>query len=156
MDKLSQIYAHIGQLWKQKDFEGISGYLWELENSGFELPPALLVTKSDIIQLSDDLHYRLEDAETSLLRAIALEPHHVEAHTELGYFYYAIMAQSEKAIPYFEQAEKDAEIALVAAILGKAKALIDLDLFNEAAEFLKHSYFANHPEIIKLLSEIMP
>jgi tetratricopeptide (TPR) repeat protein len=156
MDKLAQIYAHIKQLWEQKDFDGMSGYLWELENSGFELPPALLVDKAKIIQLSDDLHYRLEDAETSLLRAIALEPHNVEAHTELGYFYYAIMAQSDKAIPYFEHAEKDAERALVDAILGKAKALIDLDLFNEAAEFLKHSYFANHPEIIKLLSEIMP
>lgn len=153
MDKLSQIYARIELLCKQKDFNRAAHYFRDVENSGVELPPALLVIKADVIQLSDKSHYRLSNAEESLLRAIELEPHNLEAHIELGYFYYATMDQSEKAVPYFEQAEKYAEKILVAAILGKAKALIDLGLFNEAAEFLKHSYFANHPEIIKFLSE---
>jgi len=153
MDKLSQIYAHIELLCKQKDFNQAAHYFWEIENSGIELPPALLVIKADVIQLSDKSQYRLNHAEDALLRAIELEPHNLDAHIELGYLYYATLNQSEKAVPHFEQAEKYAEKILVAAILGKAKALIDLGLFNEAAEFLKHSYFANHPEIMKFLSE---
>jgi tetratricopeptide (TPR) repeat protein len=156
VDKLSQIYARIESLCKQKDFNKAAHYFWEIEKSGLELPPALLVIKADVIQLSDKSHYRLNSAEDALLQAIELEPHNLEAHIELGYFYYAIMEQSEKAVPHFEQAEKYAEKTFIAAILGKAKALIDLGLFNEAAEFLKRSYFANHPEIIKFLMEIIP
>lgn len=89
----------------------------------------------------------LANAEESLLRAIQLEPQNIDAYVDIGYFYYAVADQSDKAIPFFECAEKYAAFFLLDAMLGKAKALVDLDKTSEAKLFLSKSYFAKHPAV---------
>jgi len=148
MEKLSDIYQKVRYLRKKEDFDSLAVYMHSLEDMGVELSPYLLTVKSQVIQLTDECNcYTLENAEESLLRAIQLEPKNVDAHVEIGYFYYAVSAQSDKAIPFFECAEKYAEEFLLDAILGKAKALVDLDKTNEAQLFLSESYFAKHPDV---------
>lgn len=156
MEQLSQIYINVQLLRDQNNFNGLAAYFKRIENTGVDLPPYLLVLKARIIQLAEEsADYTLEDVEESLLQAIQIEPDNLAAYIELGYFYYAVADQSDRSLSFFERAQEYAEKSLLSAMLGKAKALVDIGKSDEAVYFLNNSYFATHPDVKNFLSEIM-
>ena len=66
--------------------------------------PNLWVLRGDAIQLSDGDGYELADAERSYREAIRRAPQHAAAHTELGYYYFAVMDDAARALPWFRRA----------------------------------------------------
>jgi cytochrome c-type biogenesis protein CcmH/NrfG len=64
----------------------------------------LWVLLGDAVQLSDTVEYRLEDAERCYQRAGELAPSSPTPQLELGYFYYAVMNDAAKAVPFFQRA----------------------------------------------------
>lgn len=59
--------------------------------------PDLLVLKGDLIQVTDEGAYTLEDAEAAYNEAIEIDPAHVEAYTELSELYASVLDEPEKA-----------------------------------------------------------
>jgi tetratricopeptide (TPR) repeat protein len=78
-----------------------------------------------------------------LLEAIENDENYVPAHIDLGFYYYAVEDDSEKALGYFEQAINKSASHLREAIIGKAKALADLDRHQEALACLNGNVIAD-------------
>lgn len=64
----------------------------------------LWILRGDAIQLSDGSAYSLNDAETSYLCALELDPLSAEAHESLGHFIFAVKDDAAAAIKHFRQA----------------------------------------------------
>ena len=61
--------------------------------------------RGDLIQLGDeDTPHELADALACYERAIEIDPKCIEAYEEIGHFYNAVMDDTERAKPFFQQA----------------------------------------------------
>ena len=70
----------------------------------FPASPALWCLRGDLIQLSDDDNFTLEDALESYKKAIELDPNNAEAYEAIGHFYNAVNADPATAESYFRKA----------------------------------------------------
>lgn len=85
------------------------------------LTPKLLVRKAMLMQFEDGSP---KDVEFTLVAALQLDEHYIDAYIELGRFYYAVLDDSSKARPYFEKA-----LALLSTMNGDVvRGLLDCDL----------------------------
>jgi tetratricopeptide (TPR) repeat protein len=76
----------------------------DYEKSGGALSAYLLIMKGDLIQLTDDLDFTLQDAVRCYMSAVELEPKNIEAHEELGWLYFNVLDEPESARNWFERA----------------------------------------------------
>jgi tetratricopeptide (TPR) repeat protein len=59
--------------------------------------PDLLVLKGDLIQVSQQGEYSLQDAEDAYRQAIDIDPAHIEAYIELSELYATVLEQPQRA-----------------------------------------------------------
>jgi tetratricopeptide (TPR) repeat protein len=72
------------------------------------------------IQLSSETSpYELEDAEKSYLSALELDSENVEARLELGWYYFAVQDDAQRALQYFQAAIVVANRQLAEGLDGK-------------------------------------
>ena len=97
--------------------------------------------RSDLIQLQGDREGTptLRDPKAGLLRAASLDQDSPAALIELGYFAYAVEDDSEAASGYFQKAIRLCRASLKVALLGRAKALAELERQVEAVASLKEA-----------------
>lgn len=97
-----------------------------------------LVLKGSYIQLSSGVGTPpLNEAEHSLLEALRQDQDYVPALLELGWFYYAVENDAEKALPFFEKALATSLGELKEAIRGKKGCLEELKSSDEAEAFVR-------------------
>jgi len=103
--------------------------------------PQLLVMWADLIQLQEsDEGPSLDDARAALQRASELEGPSPAALIELGAYYYAVDDDPAAANKTFDKAIRLCKRLLIDAILGRAKALGDLERSQEAFACLAQAY----------------
>lgn len=144
----------IKSLIKEKKFD--AAVFFFKKNSKFFLDADLLVMKATVIQLAENsCLYSLDDARSCLILATRVDPDHVGAWCELGYFYYAIDDNSKDALVCFERALLLAQGLYINSVVGVAKALVDLGNLPLAECRLKSAKFIDDSVAIKdLLTEL--
>ncbi|HEY0140914.1 MAG TPA: hypothetical protein VGF48_08460 [Thermoanaerobaculia bacterium] len=65
---------------------------------------ALWILRGDALQLSEDDEYDPQDAETSYLKALELDPQSAEAYESLGHFTFAVNDDARASVQYFQRA----------------------------------------------------
>jgi hypothetical protein len=91
------------------------------------LAPHELVMKGRYIQLSSEGPQTLGDAERAFLTALELDPDYVPAILELAWFYYSVLDQPSRALPFFENAYRMSLNHLREALKGRAESRAELD-----------------------------
>jgi tetratricopeptide (TPR) repeat protein len=71
---------------------------------GREQSAELWILRGDAIQLSNGDEYDLQDAETSYLKALELDPASAEAYESLGHFTFALKDDARGSLHYFQRA----------------------------------------------------
>jgi len=104
--------------------------------------PQLLVMRADLIRLQDRAEGvpGLDEAKENLELAATLDDESPAALIELGYFCYAIEDDAGKAAEHFQEAVGLARQLLKDALLGRAKALGELNRNTEALACLAEAY----------------
>lgn len=116
-----------------RDFNEMLRLFRELDNHGYSLPPRFAVLKACTIQVADNSYgYSLHDVELCLLEVINNDENYIDAYLELGFYYYSIEDDCEKALKCFSNAIDKSTNHLREAIIGKTKSLADLHRHTEA------------------------
>ena len=139
---------------KHKDYNGMLRVFHELDKCGYELPSKFALLKSCAIQLSDDSIYILQDAEQCLLDVIKNDEYYIEAYIDLAFYYYAVEDNSEKSLSFFDQAISRSKNCLREAIIGKAKALADLNKIKESLTCLDDEKLIDETDFELIRNEI--
>ncbi len=125
----------------------------------------LHILRAELIQLGDESGPSLDEAKKSLAEALKADPNSIEALIEQGHFQFAVDDDAKAAAKTFEKAIAASAKMLVAALLGRAAALAELDRRQEAFDCLAHaqrlqnsngalkSVAASNPETILTLWE---
>jgi tetratricopeptide (TPR) repeat protein len=106
--------------------------------------PHLLVLWSSLVQLQDSQAPPLKKAEAALERAAALDEESPEPWFELATFADAVSDDPSTATRHYEKAITLSKRFLVEALLGKAKALSQLDRKQEALACVAEAYGVQH------------
>ena len=88
--------AGIKKLYREQRYdEALAEVLVQLEANCES--PTLWVLRGNLIQLADNNPFPLEDAERSYLKALEIDPGHLEAMEDLAHFYQAVIVDPAKA-----------------------------------------------------------
>ncbi len=101
----------------------------------------LHVLRGNLIQLQDKPAQSLEDARASLQQAVALDKDSPAAAIELGYFLDAVEDDPQAAVKAFSDGIRAARRGLIDGLLGKARALLQLDRRPEALTCLTEALY---------------
>jgi tetratricopeptide (TPR) repeat protein len=107
----------------------------ELVVRGQALQLAESAGESESDRLIDE--HNLENARVAFLQALELEPSHLQAMLELGWYYHVILDDVAKALPIFEKAVEIARANLTEAAWGYASSLAETSSDEEAKEWLQ-------------------
>jgi hypothetical protein len=102
----------------------------------WEDQPALLVLRGELIQLQEEGGPHLEDAADALKRATILHDKNGDAWLELGHYQLAVEDNAKAADRSFAKAVDTSRETLIAALLGRAAALDELNRKSEAFDCL--------------------
>jgi tetratricopeptide (TPR) repeat protein len=130
MKKISTVLNHVRVEVSKKNYNKALDLLESIKNEKY-LPAIYYLMKYTYIHLSDRTCYSFLDMRRCLEKALALEPYNIDAMVELGYFYSRLMADDEKAMPYFLKACDLARDMYVDALVG----IIEMEK-EEYANFL--------------------
>jgi tetratricopeptide (TPR) repeat protein len=123
--------------------------------------PQLLVMWADLIQLQERTNGpSLEDAKAAYQRAAALEGEFPAALVELAHFTYALEDDAKTANKTFDKAIVACRRLLIEALLGKAKALHEMERTAEARACLDEAYMLrlrdpNKPDFSSTFEDVM-
>jgi tetratricopeptide (TPR) repeat protein len=112
--------------------------------------PALLVLRGELIQLQEENGPPLEEAADALKRATVLHENDAGAWLELAHFQFAVEDNTKAAEKSFARAVDISRETLVAALIGRAAALDELNRKSEAfdclsaARYLQSAIAANN------------
>lgn len=124
------------ELWRDEKFDEAVEELLRIGRAR-ELTPLELVLKGRFIQLgSEAVAGTLADAEQAYREALEIDENYVPALIELAWFYYAVLDETAKALPFFERAIEVTRAQLSEAVEGKVKCLEELQSSNAARTFL--------------------
>lgn len=102
--ELLEIHDQIRSLRSKGEYGEAFLKIIDYEKSGGALSAYLLIMKGDLIQLTEDLDFTLQDAVRCYMSAVELEPKNIEAHEELGWLYFNVLGEPESAKNWFERA----------------------------------------------------
>jgi tetratricopeptide (TPR) repeat protein len=127
--------ASVLTLWSEGDYESA---LREVEVLLKTWPgnAQLHVMRAGLIQLQDGPTAALHDAKQSLEEAVALDEASPAAAIELGHFFDAVEDDPKAASKVYSKAIVQLRRLLVEALIGQAKALLQLDKKDEALKCL--------------------
>jgi len=135
MDKDAQ--ERLKPLTEAERFDEALSVLSAIESSR-PLTAEELVLRGSFIQLSSGVGTPpLSQAEHSFLEALRQDQDYVPALLELGWFYYVVENDAEKALPLFERALATSLEQLKEAIRGKRGCLEELKSNDEAEVFMR-------------------
>jgi tetratricopeptide (TPR) repeat protein len=123
--------------------------------------PQLLVMWSDLIQLQEKTNGpSLEDAKGAYQRAADLEGAFPAALVELGHYVYAVEDDAKAANKIYDKAIVAGRRLLIEALLGRAKALHEMERLAEARACLDEAYMLrlrdpNGPDLSSTFEELM-
>ena len=123
--------------------------------------PQLLVMWADLAQLQKQKNgAALDEAKAAYQRAAALGGEFPSALVELGHFHYSLEDDAKAANKTFERAVVACRRLLIEALLGKAKALHEMERITEARACLDEAYMLrlrdpNGPDLSSTFEEIM-
>jgi tetratricopeptide (TPR) repeat protein len=142
------------ELSRDEKFEDALLEIERMENSGL-MSPQLFVLKAECIQLlRGENKYSLEDVENALLAAVTEDCGYADAHIELGWFYYAVLDDAERALPFFQQAFELAKPQITAASMGIAKCLSEIKSPEQAINYLDHLQVIDAEDIQEAYNDI--
>ncbi len=98
--------------------------------------PSLLVRRAMLIQLLEDGGLPLNEAKQALQVALQLDEKHPGALIELAQFQFAVEDDAAAATKTFQSAVGACSRLLVEALLGQAKALVEMNRREEAFDCL--------------------
>lgn len=103
------------------------------------LCPELLILKARILQLCDIGDYSISDIEQIYKKAILIDDNYISSFIELGYFYYAVMDNSELAETYFKTAFKKCKKQMTETVIGLAKSIGEKSK-EDALKLMENAY----------------
>jgi lipopolysaccharide biosynthesis regulator YciM len=111
----------------------------ETAEQSSSISPALLVWKSRCLQLTDNPKGELNEAQSSLERAINVDDEYLPALIDLGYFQLNVMDDAEAAVPLLRQALSISVDNITEVILGLAQCISETNSPNAALAFLQEN-----------------
>jgi tetratricopeptide (TPR) repeat protein len=125
----------LGSLYKNQRYEEVLARVDELESQG-AMNPSLLVYKSMCIRLIDENpKYPLEDAKSSLYKALEFDIEYVDALTELGWYYLNVEDDAKQAMVYFQQAANVSRAQFVESVGGVARCMAEIGPNQAAVQY---------------------
>jgi tetratricopeptide (TPR) repeat protein len=101
------------------------------------LNPELLNLKGMCIQMKDSMdNFELEDIANCYQKALEINKNDHDALVELGYYYYVLMNDSEKAESLFKSALEKCRNNLTEIIIGLVKVISEKNSFEQVEIFL--------------------
>jgi tetratricopeptide (TPR) repeat protein len=132
--------AKVRRDWKEGRYDNA---LAEVDRLLKEWPdnPQLLVMWADLVQLQEKANGpSLEDAKAAYRRAVELDGECSPGLVELGHFLYALEDDAKSASKTYEKAIVAYRRLLIEVLLGKAKALHEMERVAEARACLDEAY----------------
>lgn len=137
MNSHKDFAAILEKKFKTEDYDGALGSLRELEKER-PLSARELVVKGRLVQLaSEDASAGLHEAEAAFKAALEIDEGYVPALLDLGWFYYAVQDDSQKAIDFFRKAASINAEHLLEAVRGTAECLVELESAEVAVNYLE-------------------
>ncbi len=96
----------------------------------------IYLLKGICIQLSENLKFDLREAEVSFKKAIELDSNHIEAKMELGWFYFNVLDESQKANKQFGDALEIIKTKLSELMEGFMKINLESSTYFDANQFI--------------------
>lgn len=127
--------SRIQKLWDEKKYDQA---LSQTEELRAEWPgnAKLLVLWASLVQLQEEPEHSLDDAKAALQIALELDEDSPAAAIELGHFLDAVEDEPRAAAKVFAVAAQSARQLLTEALLGQAKALLQVGKRSEAIALL--------------------
>ncbi len=121
----------VTRLWENDDYDAALAKVEELRKS-WPGNAHLQVLWADLVQLQEAPTYSLEDAKEALQSAVELDKTSPAAMIELGHFLNAVEDDPKAAAKAYAEAIARARELLLEALIGQAKAFIQLEKKDEA------------------------
>ncbi len=123
--------AQISRLWAEQDYDAALSNVEDL-SSQWPGNAHLRVLWSNLIQLQHKPQHDLSEARQALRQAIDLDETSPEAAIELGHYLHNVEDNARGAAKAFSAAAANARSLLVEALVGEARALIELGKKEDA------------------------
>ena len=108
------------------DHDGLVEALRRIEDLGQLDIPELLLKGRSVQLMSCEKGRGLDEAEAAFLEVLQRDPDNPEANLELGWYYYAVEDDPQRALPFFESARRVLQRHLSEAEEGIAKCQSEL------------------------------
>jgi tetratricopeptide (TPR) repeat protein len=125
--RLAKIFRH----WRDEDYDAALAAVEESQTS-WPGNPQLSILWATLVQLQDNPVHGLDEVKKALHRAIELDKDSPAAATELGHFLDAVEDNPNAASKAFADAITSARRLLIDALLGQARALLQLEKRDNA------------------------
>lgn len=129
--KLSNVF----RLWNKKDYEAalreVEGLIQAWPGNG-----QLYILWASLIQLQENPKHRLDEVKQALQQALDLDKSSPAAAIELGHFLDNVEDDPQAASKVYTEAIAQARRLLIEALIGQAKALLQLERRAEAMKCL--------------------
>lgn len=136
-NEIIEIVNKLYKLVKKYKNDEILEFIYELEKSGYELPPNILVLKGMSIQLAgSNTIYDIDDAEHAFRRAIEMDCKYVDAILELAWFLYTVRRDTTEAMELFEKALAISRHQAAESVNGIAQCLLEKEGAQIALKYL--------------------
>lgn len=143
--KVTEIRALVAEDKFAKALAAVDNLLREWEDQ-----PALLVLRSELIQMQDENGPSLDEAAAALKRATTLDERNADTWLEFGHFKFAVDDDAKSAEKSFSRAIAESSETLISALIGRAGALEEMgrkrDAFDclSVAKYLHNSVMTNN------------
>jgi len=133
----------IAQLWDEEDYDAALDRVEEARKA-WPGNSHLHILWASLVQLQDNPKHSLDEAEQALRQAVELNQSSPAAVIDLGYFLDRVKDDPRAAAETFAQGVDQARQLLIDGLIGRAKALLQVDQVEEA--------FQHALEVLNLLS----
>lgn len=134
--------ARVRKLWKADQFDEALELVEELRHE-FPGNPQLQVAWASLVQLQESAAHGLDEARAALESAVEFDDESPTAQLELAHFVDAVDDDAAKAAALFAAAATRAKAQLLDALVGRARALIQLNRRPEAIACLTEALYVS-------------
>ena len=155
-----QKLSAISRLWEKEDYDTALAEVDQLRKS-WPGNAHLMVIWASLVQLQEQPKHGLDEAKQALQQAVELDDSSPAAAIELGNFLDAVEDNPQAAAKMYAEGVVVARQLLLAALIGQAKVLLQLNKRKEAVRCIREALRVElkgpiAEDIEELLSEVLP